>query len=114
MKSTGSSSGSWKKPLILFSLLASILCLGFGCSSSMSKRLNRLDLGMSEAQVKKVLGDNYIAKASTTDTNGSRLQLWEYTDKKTEDVYCVYFKDHQLALWGPHGRVDFPQLNLPK
>lgn len=80
----------------------------------MSQKLNRLDLGMSPAQVKKVLGSDYVAKASTTDTNGFRLQMWEYTDKKTQDSYCIYFKDGQLALWGPRGRVDFPQLNLPR
>ena len=80
----------------------------------MSKKLNRLDLGMSPAQVKNILGNDYIAKASTTDTNGLHLQMWEYTDKKTADIYCIYFKDGLLALWGPRGRVDFPQLNLPK
>jgi hypothetical protein len=102
------------KYLVLSGLLVLILCVSFGCSSSMSQKLNRLDLGMSPAQVKKVLGNDYIAKASTTDTNGLRLQMWEYTDKKTQDAYDIYFKDGVLALWGPRGRVDFPQLNLPK
>jgi hypothetical protein len=102
------------KHLVGFGLLALFLCAGLGCSSSMSQKLNRLDLGMSPAQVKKILGNDYIAKASTTDTNGLRLQMWEYTDKKTQDIYCIYFKDGVLALWGPRGRVDFPQLNLPR
>jgi hypothetical protein len=44
--------------------LAVILCAGVGCSTSTAQRLNQLDLGMSQAQVKKILGDNYIAKAS--------------------------------------------------
>ncbi len=103
-----------KKNLVLLGLLAMILCAGFGCSTPMDQKLNKLDLGMSQAQVKKILGNNYIAKASMTDTNGSRLQLWEYTDKKTQDTYRVYFKDGQLAQWGTRGSLDFPALTLPK
>ena len=103
-----------KKHLVHSGLLAVILCAVFGCSISTAQRLNRLDLGMSQAQVKKILGDNYIAKASMTDTNGSRLQLWEYTDPKTQDDFRVYFKDGQLAQWGPKGNQDFPVLTLPK
>lgn len=103
-----------KKHLILPGLLAMVLCAGFGCSTSTAQKLNRLDLGMSQAQVKKILGNDYIAKASMTDTNGARLQMWEYTDKKTQDSYRVYFKDGQLAEWGTRGSLDFPTLTLPK
>jgi hypothetical protein len=94
--------------------LAVILGASFGCSTPTAQRLNQLDLGMSQAQVKKILGDNYIAKASKTDASGAHLQLWEYTDKKTGEAYRVYFKDGQLAQWGTQGKLDFPELNLPK
>jgi hypothetical protein len=103
-----------KRQLILPGLLAMVLCAGLGCSTSTAQRLNRLDLGMSQGQVKKILGDDYIAGASMTDTNGSRLQMWEYTDKKTQETYRVYFKDGQLAQWGTRSDLDFPVLNLPK
>jgi hypothetical protein len=103
-----------KKHLLLFGLLTVTLCAILGCATSVAHRLNRLELGMSQAQVKNVLGDDYIAKASATDTNGSRLQMWEYTDKETKEPYRVYFKDGQLAQWGQNGRLDFPELNLPK
>jgi hypothetical protein len=103
-----------KKNLVHFGLLAMVLCASFGCSTTTAQKLNRLDLGMSQAQVKKILGDNYIAKASTTDPNGSRLQMWEYTDEKTQDAYRVYFKDGQLAQWGTQSKLDFPELTLPK
>ena len=103
-----------KKQILLHGLLAMVLCAGFGCSTSTAQRLNRLDLGMSQPQVKKILGDDYIAEASMTDTNGSRLQMWEYTDKKTQDTYRVYFKDGQLAQWGTRSSLDFPVLTLPK
>jgi hypothetical protein len=103
-----------KKQFVHFALLAMVLCASFGCSTSTAQKLNRLDLGMSQAQVKKILGDDYIAKASTTDNSGARLQMWEYTDKKTQEAYRVYFKDGQLAQWGTRGSLDFPTLNLPK
>ena len=103
-----------KKYLVLPGLLAMVLCTNYGCSTSTAQKLNRLDLGMSQAQVKKILGNDYIAKASMTDTNGARLQMWEYTDKKTQDAYRVYFKDGQLAEWGSRGSLDFPVLTLPK
>ncbi len=101
-----------KKYFISFALL--IICASFGCSTSTAKRLNRLDLGMSPAQVRNILGDNYIAEASMTDTNGERLQVWEYTDKKTQDVYRVYFKGGELAAWGPNGNLNFPVLTMPR
>jgi hypothetical protein len=94
--------------------LAVVLILGAGCSSSFSKRLNRLELGMTQPQAKKILGDEYVVKASRTDTNGSMLQMWEFRDKKTEEAYNLYFKDGYLAQWGLPARQDFPELNLPK
>ena len=103
-----------QKNLVPASLLALVLCANFGCSTSTTLKLNRLDLGMSQTQVKKILGNDYIAKASTTDSNGARLQLWEYTDKTTGDTYRVYFKDGQLAQWGTKSNPEFPPLNLPK
>jgi hypothetical protein len=94
--------------------LAFMLIFGEGCSTSMSKRLNRLELGMTPAQAKKILGDDYVVKASRTDANGSTLQLWEYRDRKTEEAYNIYFKDGFLAQWGIPAKQDFPELNLPK
>jgi hypothetical protein len=69
---------------------------------------------MSQPQAKKILGDEYVIKASRTDTNGAVLQLWEFRDKKTEEAYNLYFKDGFLAQWGLPARQDFPELNLPK
>ena len=95
-------------------ILALALLSGTGCASSLSKRLNRLELGMTTAQTKKILGDNYVVKASRTDASGATLQMWEFRDKKTEEAYSIYFKDGFLAQWGLPSRQDFPELNLPK
>ncbi|HNQ74947.1 MAG TPA: hypothetical protein PKN95_15290 [Verrucomicrobiota bacterium] len=102
------------KVFVFTHAFACLLLLGAGCSTSMSKRLNRLELGMKPAQAKKILGDDYVVKASRTDANGATLQLWEYRDKKTEEAYSIYFKDGFLAQWGIPARQDFPELNLPK
>ncbi len=69
---------------------------------------------MTQPQAKKILGDEYVVKASRTDTNGTVLQMWEFRDKKTEEAYNIYFKDGFLAQWGLPARQDFPELNLPK
>jgi hypothetical protein len=103
-----------KRHLVYSGLLALVLCAAFGCSTTTAHRLNQLELGMSQAQVKRILGDNYIAGASETDANGSRLQLWEYTDKKTQETYRIYFRDGMLAQWGSSANLTFPTLNLPK
>lgn len=95
-------------------ILALALLSGAGCASSFSKRLNRLELGMTPAQTKKILGEGYVVKASRTDAGGSTLQMWEFRDKKTEEAYSIYFKDGFLAQWGLPSRQDFPELNLPK
>jgi len=94
--------------------MLSLMALGMGCSTPIAKRLNRLELGMTQAQAKKILGDGYVVKASRTDATGSTLQLWEYRDKKTEETYAIYFKDSQLAQWGTPAKMDFPELNLPR
>ncbi len=88
--------------------------LGAGCSTPVAKKLNRLELGMTQAQAKKILGDEYIVKASRTDANGAMLQMWEFRDKKTEEAYSLYFKDGLLAQWGTPSKMDFPELILPK
>ncbi|MGC3956844.1 MAG: hypothetical protein QM813_02420 [Verrucomicrobiota bacterium] len=91
-----------------------LLLLIVGCSTPVSKRLNRLELGMTQPQVKRILGDDYVVKASRIDAQGAALQLWEFRDKKTEESYCIYFKDGLLAQWGTPAKLDFPELILPR
>lgn len=91
-----------------------MLMLAVGCSSSFSKRLNRLELGMTQPQAKKILGDEYVVKASRIDTNGSTLQMWQFRDEKAKESYNLYFKDGILAQWGLPTKQDFPELILPK
>jgi hypothetical protein len=101
-----------KKTLLL---AGALICAGViaGCSTATSKRLNQLELGMTQAQVKKILGNEYVVKASKTEANGSVLQMWEYRDSKTEEAYRIFFKDGTLAQWGTQGRMDFPDLHVP-
>jgi hypothetical protein len=103
-----------KKKFVVAGLCAALLAMWTGCSTPTSKRLNQLELGMTQAKVKKILGDNYIAKASRTDASGALLQLWEYRDTKTDEVYRIFFKDGQLAQWGGQDKLEFPELNLRK
>ena len=103
-----------KTKYILTAAFAVLFTAVLGCSTPIGKRLNRLELGMSQAQAKKILGDDYTVKAARTDANGATLLLWEYRDSKTEESYAIYFKDGLLAQWGTPAKLDFPELNLPK
>ena len=104
-----------KTKQILTGMLAVLLFLGLaGCSTPIAKRLNRLELGMTQPQAKKILGDDYVVKAARTDASGATLQLWEFRDKKSEEAYALYFKNGLLAQWGTPAKLDFPELNLPK
>ena len=102
-----------KKHLLRLALMAMVLCANSGCSTTTAHKLNELNLGMSQADVKSILGDDYVVAAATTDTNGARLQLWDYSDKKTQTEYRLYFKDGKLAQWGKKGDTNFPTLTLP-
>jgi hypothetical protein len=102
-----------KKHLLRVTLVAMVLCASFGCSTTTAQKLNELNLGMSQADVASILGDDYAVQAATIDTNGARLQMWEYTDKKSQAEYRLYFKDGKLAQWGKKGATDFPTLTLP-
>ena len=102
-----------KKHLLRLTLVAMVLCANFGCSTTTAQKLNELNLGMSQADVARILGDNYTVEAATTDTNGARLQMWDYSDKKTQAEYRLYFKDGKLAQWGIKGATEFPTLTLP-
>jgi hypothetical protein len=101
------------KLLVRFVTLAVALLVIAGCATRLSRKMNRLELGMTGPQVKKILGDDFIVKAAKTTANGSTLQLWEYTDKKTEATFQLYFKDGKLAQWGSRGQLEFPELTLP-
>jgi hypothetical protein len=39
--------------------------------------------------------------------------MWDYTDKKSQAEYRLYFKDGQLAQWGKKGDPAFPTLTVP-
>jgi hypothetical protein len=101
-----------KKCICSCALLALLASFGAGCSST-GNRLNRLELGMTTAQVKKILGEDYVVKASNTGAKGETLTMWEYRDEDTEEAFRLYFKDGMLAQWGTAATVNFPELKLP-
>lgn len=88
--------------------------VGTGCSTPMAKKLNRLEIGMNQAQVKRILGDDYVVKASRLDAEGATLQLWDFHDEDKAETYSLYFKDGVLAQWGTPAKMAFPDLNMPK
>jgi hypothetical protein len=103
-----------KTTLIATSCALLFAVIGVGCSTPMAKKLNRLEIGMNQAQVKKILGADYVVKASKLDADGAALQLWDFHDEDKAETYSLYFKDGILAQWGTPAKMAFAELNLPK
>ncbi len=82
--------------LVLFGVVAVFLA----ACSTMTENTQKLQLGMSTAQVKDVLGGDYTVKASKYAPDGQPMQVWEFKDQETHDTYWIYFKADRLVQWG--------------
>jgi hypothetical protein len=82
--------------LALLSVLAAVIA---SCAT-MSEKVNTLQLGMSTTQVKGILGTNYVVKAAKTNSQGQKVELWEYKEDKNSDPYWIFFRDDKLVQWG--------------
>ncbi|WP_157895258.1 hypothetical protein [Verrucomicrobium sp. GAS474] len=80
-------------------LLLAIAVVFASCSTPITKRSQKLQQGMTQAQVKQVLGSDYIVKATKPNSEGKTISLWEYMDGNG-NIYDLYFKDDSLVQWG--------------
>jgi hypothetical protein len=69
------------------------------CSAPITQRSQKLQQGMTQAQVKQILGTDYVVKATKPNAEGKTISLWEYMDGKG-NIYDLYFKDDSLVQWG--------------
>lgn len=81
-------------------LLLAGLGLTFAGCASFQQRLNRLDIGMSQAQVERILGRDYVSKAARVDADGSRVRLLEFNDRKANQVFWVFLRNERVVQWG--------------
>lgn len=85
----------------LSATLTALLILTLSACSSMDSRTRKLQLGMSRAQVVKLLGSDYTVAGAKKDADGSALEVLRFGEKKDPGLF-LYFNNDQLVQWGDH------------
>ncbi len=79
--------------------------------ATFSEKTQGLQLGMSETEVKGRLGSDYQVKASKYASDGQPVEVWQFQDPKSREIYWVYFKGGKLVQWGtPEAIKSIPDL----
>jgi len=77
----------------------------------------RLQLGMTQREVEKVLGEKYKIVASRYSPEGQPMTVWEYQDSKEDPVYWIFLKNGKLVQWGTPATIralpDVQSMSLP-
>ncbi len=84
--------------MISISLAVVALAL-VSCAAPITQRSQKLQQGMTQAQVKRLLGNDYVVKATRPNSEGKVIALWEFMDN-AGNIYDLYFKDDSLVQWG--------------
>lgn len=96
---------------LLSILFCGALAFALAACSTMSENTQKLQLGMSTAQVKDILGGDYSTRASKYAADGQPVVVWEFKDPSTHDTYWAYFKGDRLVQWGtPEAIKGMPEL----
>ena len=96
----------------LVGILAIVVMLT-GCATG--SKANRLGINMTKDEVRKLLGNKFVAIASKVDADGNVLDLWEYTDEAKKITYRIFFLNDKVSQWGKEEDLaEFPELFQPK
>lgn len=96
------------KKALGFVVLAVLLA---GCTTP-SSRVVGMSLGMSQDEVREVMGAPFAVRASKVYEGGSTAEVWEYVppvfsraafSDKYDRTYWVYFENGQVVQWGEPG-----------
>lgn len=92
-----------------------LLCAGLlsGCAT-FSQRVNRLELGMSQRQVERILGTDYRVKAARAESDQTATRMLEFTDRRSNEVVWVFIRNNRVIQYGtPESLRKFPALLEP-
>lgn len=85
------------------------------CSSSMQSKMQDLSFGMTQDQVRDVLGSDYEVVAASMNKEGKPVQGWKYQNSDKDPAYMVYFVNGKLAQWGNAAALQsIPDLGEPQ
>jgi uncharacterized protein YcfL len=80
-------------------IVCSLALLAFVGCSSLEKRSQKLQLGMTKEAAISLLGSDYTTVAARTEADGSAVSVIKYSEKKKADFF-LYFRQDKLAQWG--------------
>jgi len=91
------------------------LALFLTACSSFSSRMQDLQLGMTESEVRSELGSDYDVVATRINDKGQTMTGWKYQESDKEPAYLVYFVDGKLAQFGEASALQsMPALGTPR
>lgn len=91
-------------------LLSGMAVIFLSACASYDKRVNRLELGMTQPQVERLLGNDFTNKAARVEADGTQTRLLEFTHPRTNRTTWVFFRNGRVVQWGsPDSLRTFPQ-----
>lgn len=79
--------------------VCSLALLFLAACSSMEKRAQKLELGMSKEAAIALLGSDYTVVAARVEADGSPISVLKFPGSKKKDLF-LYFRKEKLAQWG--------------
>ncbi len=91
--------GSYMKKFCALIICSVALLILAGCSSTMEKRSQQLQLGMDRKSCVDIIDTDYAVVASRLEADGSPVAVMKFHKKKQPDLY-LYFRNNKLVQWG--------------
>ncbi len=94
-----------------FVCVLTLASLMMGCSTP-SDHVNKVKLGMTGDDVRKVMGPPFDIRASKTYDTGETAEVWEYIapvfslsifSDKYDKTYWIFFENGKVVQWGVPG-----------
>ena len=83
----------------LTTIVCTIALLTLSACSSLEKRSQKLQLGMTKEAAVELLGSDYSVVAARVEADGSPISVLKFSEGKKQDLF-LYFRDEKLAQWG--------------
>src|SRR5262245_58636013 len=94
---TTSLTQNMKKSFTMIVCAVALLAVA-GCSS-LEKRSQKLQLGMTNAAAVNLLDADYTTVAARVDADGTDVSVLKYPEKNKQDLF-LYFRQNKLVQWG--------------
>ena len=84
---------------IYLTLVCSLAVLALAACSSLAKRSQKLQLGMTKEAAIKALGSDYSVVAAREEPDGGPVSVLKFSEGKKKELF-LYFRKDKLAQWG--------------